>query len=443
MATGSPATTTARRGGAAIPRRARTVSRTRRRQPTRLDLRAYRVMAAAARWLLRLRPPAHGQEPQRTKVTILLMHAWGMGGTIRATLNVAGHLAPRHDVEVLSVLRRRDEPFFTFPPGVSVTALDDQRAAPRALPGRVLQRFRGRLLHPDDGVVWETTLWTDLQVLRALWRVRRGVLMGTRPALNLLATEAVRRGLAVVAIEHTTWRAYQQPLRQGIRRRYPKIDAVVVLSKRERRRFARALQRRTRVLAIPNAVAQPTGPPAPLERPVVLGVGRLERVKGFDRLIGAFAQVVREHPEWSLRICGSGTEHEALQAQIDEHGLGGHVELAGRVTDIEREMEQASLFVLSSRAEGFPLAMLEAMAKGLPVVSFNCPSGPRNIIRNGVDGLLVPNRDIDGLARAMILLIADEAQRHRLAAAGRQKAWRYGMETVGGRWEKLIAELTV
>jgi glycosyltransferase involved in cell wall biosynthesis len=425
----------------AQPSASSALSPPRRSRPTLWQLRAYRAATATARTILRRRPAARPAPGERPKVTILLQHAWGMGGTIRATLNAAGVLARDYDVEILSLLRRRDEPFFAFPPGVTVTAIDDQRRGATGLGARLLRRVHGRLLHPDDRVFVPSTLWTDVQLLRHLWRVRSGVLMGTRPGLNMAVTEAVRPGLAVVAVEHTTWRAYHDPLRQGIRRRYPHIDAVVVLNDRERGRFERALKGRTPVFTIPNAALEPTGPPSPLECPVVLAAGRLARVKGFDRLVRAFAIVARERPGWRLRICGNGDERAALAAQIDELGIGEHVELAGTVSDMERQMERASIFVLSSRAEGLPLVMLEAMAKGLPIVSFNCPGGPRQVIDSGVDGILVKNRDIEALAGAIVSLIDDEDERRRLADAGREKARSYGMAAVGARWRALVAGL--
>jgi glycosyltransferase involved in cell wall biosynthesis len=411
-------------------------------QETQWELRAYRLASGAARRLLRLRPPERRGRGARPRVTIMLVHAYGMGGTIRATFNLAAYLARDYDVEILSLQRRRDEPYFAFPQGVRVTTADDRRPGASPPVARVLRRFRSRLLHPSDRVTLNATLWTDVQLLRRLWRVRSGVLMGTRPSLNMLVTEAGRPGLALVAAEHTTFRAYREPHIAGIRRRYPALDAVVVLTDRERRRFERVLKGAVRVVAIPNAAAEPSGPPSPLDRPVVLAAGRLMRVKGFDRLVAAFAQVARAHPDWQLRICGGGDERAALRRQIAELGIGANVQLAGPVSDLEREMDEASMFVLSSRAEGLPMVMLEAMGKGLPVVSFNCPTGPREIIDDGVDGVLVKNGDVDALAAAMIALIEDEGERRRLAAAGREKARQYGMEAVGGRWRALMAELT-
>jgi hypothetical protein len=116
------------------------------------------------------------------------MHAWGMGGTIRTTFNVAQHLAERHDVEVLSVWRTRDEPFFAFPERARVTVLHDERqGAEHGRAARLLSRFPSLLVHPLDYAFPACSLWTDVQLARKLRGLRSGVLVTTRPGFNLLA----------------------------------------------------------------------------------------------------------------------------------------------------------------------------------------------------------------------------------------------------------------
>ena len=409
----------------------------RRASPTTWHLRRHRVAVALMRALLRARRPR--RDP--TRVTILLVHAWGMGGTIRTMLTVAGRLAERHAVEVVSVWRTCDDPFFPFPPGVTVRAAEDRRPGAGGLLARALRRVPGSVVYPGDRTSRRTTLWTDVQLVRALWRVRSGVLIGTRPALNLLVARA-GPGPALVATEHASFTRYNALLKREIRRRYAALDGIVVLGEGERATFERVTGGATPVHVIPNAAPALPGGRSPLDAPVVVAVGRLHRVKGFDRLIRAFAAVAAEHPGWRLRICGSGSEHEALRALIAQLGLEAHVELAGRVPQIERELERASIFVLSSRAEGLPLALLEAMSKGVPVVSFDCPTGPVGVIAHGVDGLLVANGDEPALARAIATLIADAPLRRRLGEAAIAKAATFGLDAVGERWEALIASVT-
>ena len=148
-----------------------------------------------------------------------------------------------------------------------------------------------------------------------------------------------------------------------------------------------------------------------------------------------------DHPGWRLRICGSGKQRRALEVRIQEKGLGGAVELAGAVDDIGEAMERASIFVLSSRWEGFPLVLLEAMSKGLAVVAADCPTGPAEIVEDGRNGLLVPARRVNGLAGGIRALIEDEALRRRCAAGALETAAQYSMDAVGDRWDALLRDL--
>jgi glycosyltransferase involved in cell wall biosynthesis len=408
-------------------------------RPTTGQLRRHRAVTPAMRALLRLRrrPPARAAP----KVTILLVHAWGMGGTIRTMLNVAGMLAERHEVEVVSLWRRSEEPFFAFPPGVTVSVADDRRPGAAGRAARLIGRVPGALLFPGDRTARRTTLWTDLQLVRRLWSSRSDVLIGTRPALNLLVAQ-VGGARALVATEHTDPQVYTPLLRRELRGRYGALDAVVVLCEDARGPLERALGGSAPVYVIPNAVSVQRPGSSSLDPPVVLAAGRLVPAKAFGRLIRAFALVAPEHPDWRLRICGDGPKRRPLRALVAELGLERQVELAGRVRDMEAEFEGASIFALSSRVEGLPLALLEAMAKGLPVVSFDRPAGPRSVIAHGVDGLLVPGLDVAAFSRALGSLMDDEALRRRLGEAAVRKAAAYGREAVGARWKALVARVT-
>ena len=339
----------------------------------------------------------------------------------------------------MSVWRTRDDPFFPFPPGVVVSAADDRRPGARGLAARVLGRVPGVLLFPGDRTARRTTLWTDLQLLRACGR--RGPTCSSargRRSTCCWPRRAARR---------RWWRRARlvPRLQPAAAARDPAalsaLDAVVALGEDARREVAAALGGEVPVWVIPNAVPPQRGGRARLERPVVVAAGRLVPAKGFDRLIRAFALVAPEHPEWRLRICGGGGRFPALGELVDELGLGDRVALAGPVRDMEAELDAASVYALSSGAEGLPLALLEAMAKGLAVVSFDC-AGPREVIEHGVDGLLVPGGDVPALAQAICALIVSDDLRRRLGEAARRKAAAYERDAVAARWEALIEALT-
>jgi glycosyltransferase involved in cell wall biosynthesis len=380
---------------------------------------------------------------QAPKVYLLLMHAWGMGGTIRATLNLAAQLSERHEVEVLSVVRRRDEPFFAFPPGVAVTAIDDQR--PHRLTGAkrllrwALRGRRSRLVDRADRAARACSAWTDVQLWRTRARIDSGVLVGTRPALNLLIVRA-RPGVIRIGQEHMHLTAHPPALRAAIARGYGGLDALAVLTPRDRDDYRAMLGEAVLIACLPNAVPASHVPPSSDTAPVILAAGRLTRQKGFDRLVRAFAPVAARHPEWTLRICGGGPKGAALHRLVEELQLQGRVELPGRIGDMAAERSRASVFALSSRFEGLPMVLLEAMASGLAVVAFDCPTGPGDVIDHGRDGLLVAEGDVPALTDALIAVVEDAGLRRALGAAAAQKATAYAPATIAASWEALFAQ---
>ena len=381
------------------------------------------------------------------RVTILLFSAWGMGGTIMTTMSLARYLAEqRYEVEIISVMRSRDEPFFgEFPPGVKVTALDDKRADLArpplfALTRRVLRACPSVLVHPSERWAPWFSLWTDIRLVRKL-RGRAGFLIATRPGLNLIAAQLSPPGMITIGEEHMHLRHHARPLRKSMRRLYPRLDAFAVLTEGTLREYEQKLDGDLKLALIPNSVRDLGGEPADVESKTVLAAGRLVAQKGFDYLIPAFAQVAATHPDWRLKICGRGKLRARLEGMIADYGLEEVVELAPPAEDMGRELESASIFALSSRFEGFPLMLLEAMSKGMAVVSFDCPTGPADLIDHGRNGLLAAPRDADAFARALLEMVEDEDLRRRCAAAAIETARGYRMESVGPLWDRFLDDL--
>jgi len=368
-------------------------------------------------------------------VRILLMHAYGMGGTIRTCLTLAEHLAKHGPVEVISIVRSRDEPFFPFPEGVTVTVLDDRRGGwRRGLPSL--------LVHPDDHTFAKLSLRTDLELLKRLRHMRSGVLVTTRPGFNVLAARHAPKELTVVGQEHMNIASHLPGLTHDIERSYGRLDALAVLTDADRADYARMLAGSpTRVEQIPNAVPELAGGTADPASPIVVAAGRLTPQKGFDLLIPAFRAVVDEHPEWQLRIHGAGPQRPELRRLVAEHDLYSNVFLMGPTAQLGEALAQGSIFVLSSRFEGFGMVIVEAMSKGLAVVSFDCPRGPSEIISDGADGVLVPELDVAALGRAISDLAGDPDRRARLGQAAIQTARRYDREAIGERWDALLSKL--
>jgi glycosyltransferase involved in cell wall biosynthesis len=366
------------------------------------------------------------------------MDAFGVGGTIRATFTTAGELAKRHDVEVVSVLRSAREPALPPPPGVRLRWLTDSepRGVRRWAAGRP-----SRLMIEEDIRFRRFSLLTDAALVRFLLSVHDGVLIGTRPNLNVAIARLASPAVVRVGQDHLNLRTYRPALQEQLRRAYQRLDVVSSLTKSNAKAFRRLLRRRTRVVCVPNGIPLAGRPRAALDDKVVIAAGRLSNQKGFDRLLRVWKTVSAEHPDWELRIFGTGRMERWLKRRITRLGIGDSARLMGFTPRLDEELAAASVYVMTSRLEGFPMVLLEAMSAGLPVVSFDCPTGPREIIRDGVNGHLVRNGDRKALAAALSGLMADAERRKAYGAAAVERAADYDIVHIAERWEALLGEV--
>ncbi|GAA1510888.1 hypothetical protein GCM10009677_49740 [Sphaerisporangium rubeum] len=377
------------------------------------------------------------------KLRYMLLHAYGMGGTIRTVVSQANAMAALgHDVEIVSVVRRRTKPQFQIDPRVRLSSLNDQReeVPSDSIGRRAWRRVRGKIVPPREYAGRYFTEAVEASVIKYVTSLDDGVLVTTRPALNLISARRATGGVIRVGQEHMNLPTYPHQVSSAIVRHYGKLDTIVTLTASDQAEYQNALPG-AHVVHIPNAVSAAGREPTRHENPVVVAAGRLVAQKGFDMLIPAFRQVADANPAWELRVFGSGPKEERLTGLIKEHGLQDNVHLMGRTQNLPEELAGASIYVLSSRFEGLPMVMIEAMNHALPVAAFDCPTGPADVLTHERNGLLVPPGDIDALAKALNRLIADRDLRIRLGTAAKQRARDYTPEVVMPQWESLFREL--
>lgn len=288
--------------------------------------------------------------------------------------------------------------------------------------------------------------------------MRRAVVSSDADVMLAIGADmAVELGLAgwglparIVACEHNipnrSIRRLWRPFRPAVYRRCAAVVALTERSAEELRRICPG----AKVIAIPNPVRLPVPTVPPKVDPssvvgpgraMLLAVGRLNPVKGFDTLVRKFARLARERDEVDLCILGEGPLRAGLEALIAEHGLSGRVHLPGRVGNVSDWYGRASVLVMTSRAEGFPMVLLEALAHGLPAVVTDFRDGPREMVEPGVNGFIVPGKDDDLWVSTIRTVLEDDQLRARLSAAARRIQEDFGETPVLARWQALFEQL--
>jgi glycosyltransferase involved in cell wall biosynthesis len=285
------------------------------------------------------------------------------------------------------------------------------------------------------------TVWRLRKIRQAVVTSAPEVVLSFCDQTNILALLAgLGSGIPIVVSErsdpeqqrlHPVW----ERLRTLAYRRAARIVALTETSARYlRSRF------RVPVVVIPSAVDPP---PIHSDRTRasktqrIIAIGRLEHEKGFDRLIQAFAELPDRAGQWSLQILGEGSQREVLQQQIESLGLSKRIGMPGWIQPIWEELSVATFFVLPSRHEGFPSALMEAMAAGVPSLAVDCESGPRVVLADPTWGLLVPN-ETAAIRDGMLRMIDDAEFRESLGRSGKQVAERFNWDTMTDAYEALL-----
>jgi glycosyltransferase involved in cell wall biosynthesis len=367
---------------------------------------------------------------------LIYIHSLENGGAERVVANLANHWASLGWAVTVVTVAPQARDFYVLDSGVGRRCLDLAGQGGGLLGGVVRTARRARALR------------------RVLREVQPVVALSAMHTANVVLALAARGlpGVRTVGSEHNfPPKAPMGVIWETLRRHaYGHLHAVVALTHEcahwlERHSHARG------VPVIPNPVVWPLSQHAPQVNPtiscapgrqILLGAGRLSEEKNFATLIAIFARLAPAHPDWDLVILGEGAQRAALSAQVQASGLGQRVSLPGSVGNMGDWYARASLYAMCSHFEGFPNTLVEAMAYGLPAVSFDCDTGPRDIIRHGIDGVLVAPGDVDGMASALDTLMGDRRARARFAQRAVDARERFSMEKISRMWEAVFTPST-
>ena len=374
------------------------------------------------------------------KIVYCIHSIYNPGGMERVLLNKVNYLVERnYDVTIVTTDQHRREPFYPFPEGVRMTDLDINYSDDNGKPffRKFIGYLKKRRLHKK-------------RLKTLLEQIKPNAVDCFYPG-ECSFVPGLKDGSAKIMELHQSKLFHHQYNRSGLmgladkvrakmdEKLVRKFDRFVVLTEEDAQMWGDIPGMRV----IPNAANFIADKYSDCSAKRVIAVGRLDYQKGFDRLIMAWEKVHEIIQDWRLDIFGQGEWKDMLQKMIDERGLQDCIKLNAPTKNIGAEYANSSMLVMSSNYEGFPMVMIEAMACGVPVVSFDFKCGPRDIIAHEKNGLLVPNGDIQGLADARIRVMQDDNLRKEMGMNARKVVEKYSEEKVMKKWGELFEGLLV
>ena len=336
---------------------------------------------------------------------LFVISSLDMGGAEKILTTVANYFDKMgHSVTIVTASINR--PFFTLNSKIDLIKLNLSGSL------KLIIRLKEVIISSNPDIIISFMSEMNILALTASKLSNRPIIVSERSAFDFLDIKPIWKKIRRVA--------------------YPFVDGLVVLTDTDKKRYNFVKN----VYKIENPLILKNNHIDVKRENIILAVGRLNLVKGFDLLIEAFSKFNRD--SWRLIIVGEGEERENLELLIKSLNLSSKVELLGMVEDVEYYYRKSSIFVLSSLTEGFPGVLCEAMGYGCAVISFDCPSAPREIIVDREDGILVEAQNIEKLTQEMCYLVDNPKIREKLSINAQKIASRLSIDMIGSKWFKLI-----
>lgn len=349
-----------------------------------------------------------------------------VGGIERVTTTLSNYMSDvlGYEVEIISSFKGRPKSVYDLSKNVKVHYITEEAAG--SVP-HSMQRIVKRLL--------------NVVAVRKFFKTHKYDILIAQAFPNNLSLFLAGKDMGnVISAEHVYANYYGTFIKALRKFIYKRSAKVVVLTGNDKEYFD-SIFKSSHTEVIPNPVILTEKFYSSLENKEMISLGRLQYQKGYDNLVDIFKKVHEKYPDWQLSIYGEGALREKLQHKIDSLGLTDFMHLRGVTTDVPSVLRQSSIYVMSSRFEGFPMVLIEAMNQGIPCVSYNCPNGPSDIIQDQINGMLVENQNPDKLVDAICYMIKNPEIRKEMGRKCCDSVDRYSISAVCAKWDKLFYDL--
>lgn len=353
------------------------------------------------------------------KIAILISDITQSAGTERAVTNLSNSLAEITDnqIYVVSVYSKNtDKTFYHIDHRVKVLHLgysyDESRLKRVTIYGKLRRQIKNIIR--ENGIE---------------------VILGTIHAYNILLSTL--KGVKKIGCEHLNYYSCPSVVRPLRKIAYKRLDHVVLLTKQDADHYS--FLNAGKVAVIPNISSFSREEQANLIDHKIIMVGRFTSQKGYDILVDIISDIKGRMGDWTIDIYGQGEDEKLIAKQIEMRGLQDIVRIHRPVSNIREKMMESSIYLMTSRNEGLPMVLIEAQSCGLPIVSFDCPEGPREIITNNVDGFLVQDFDKTCLGDRLIELVENEKKRKEFGDRAFESAKRFTPDEIVNKWSNLFA----
>lgn len=360
-------------------------------------------------------------DQKKMKITFFIGNMGNSGGTERVLSVIANGLSERgYQISIMS-LRGKGSTFFPVSEAIQIYWLE-REAARTGIIGKI--QSLAAFLNQEN-----VDFLIDVDIILCFYSL---FLKRLRPQMHWISWEHFN--FYYHFKKNNFLRSIARRLVAGF------SEHLIVLSEEDKEYYQKNLRLRCGISRIYNPDPYEDAEPKRMWEPIILAAGRLTKVKGFDLLIRSWQLLESRYPEWKVLVAGEGVDRKKLEKEIKSAGLT-NFHLIGNVAQIEQYYEKAEIFVLPSRDEGFGMVLLEAMAFSIPVVSYSCKAGPKEIVIDGENGFLISPGEVEEFARKMEVLMSDEIKRREMGKKAKESTKRFRKEQILDEWEALLQDM--